>query len=86
MSIRLPAREPQHAGLEPHIEKERVGLSLLKLLPLLARGETTPDMAEWLPAADALRAELRTLEREHRAIAVAASELARAAWPAERPI
>jgi hypothetical protein len=74
------------ALLEPHIEKERAGLSLLKLLPPLARGETTADMAEWLPAAGALRAQLGTLQREHRSIAVAANELARAAWAADRPL
>ena len=74
------------ALLEPHVEKEhRFALSMLKVLPPLSRGEITADMEEWLPAATLLRAELETLKREHRAIAVAADQFSRAAWAERRP-
>jgi hypothetical protein len=74
------------AALVPHLEKEhRFALPMLKLLPALSRHEITEDMREWLPAADALRAELDTLKREHRAIAVAADRFSRAAWAEQRP-
>ncbi len=74
------------ALLEPHVEKEhRFALSMLKVLPPLSRGEITADMEEWLLAATLLRAELETLKREHRAIAVAADQFSRAAWAERRP-
>ena len=58
---------------------------MLKVLPPLSRGEITADMEEWLLAATLLRAELETLKREHRVIAVAADQLSRAAWAERRP-
>jgi hypothetical protein len=74
------------ALLEPHVEKEqRFALAMLKVLPPLSRGEITADMEEWLLAANLLRAELATLKREHRAIAVAADQFSRAAWAERHP-
>jgi hypothetical protein len=74
------------ALVEPHVEKEqRFALAMLKVLPPLSRGEITADMEEWLLAANLLRAELETLKREHRAIAVAADQFSRAAWAERRP-
>jgi hypothetical protein len=74
------------ALIEPHVEKEqRYALAMLKVLPPLSRGEITADMEEWLLAANLLRAELETLKREHRAIAVAADQFSRAAWAERRP-
>jgi hypothetical protein len=72
--------------LGPHVAKEqRFALSMLKLLRPMSRGEITADMAEWLPAADSLSAELAILEREHRAIAAHAELVVRAAWADGRP-
>jgi Hemerythrin HHE cation binding domain len=74
------------ALLNPHLAKEeRYALASLKLLPAVARGQVTPDMVEWLPASDGLRAELDTLVREHRAIAKALDQLARTAWAEGQP-
>jgi hypothetical protein len=74
------------ALLEPHVEKEqRFALSMLNVLPPLSRGEISADMEQWLLAANLLRAELETLKREHRAIAVAAAEFSRAAWAERHP-
>jgi hypothetical protein len=73
-------------ALEPHMDQEhRFGLAMLELLPAIARGDVTADMAQWLPAADALRAELEALKREHRRIAMLAGEMSRAAWAQQRP-
>jgi hypothetical protein len=80
------AAEDLLALLKPHFAKEqRYALAALRLLPALARGEVTPDMAEWLPASDGLRAELETLLREHRAIARALDHLAKTAWAEGKP-
>jgi hypothetical protein len=80
------AAEDVLALLNPHFGKEqRYALAALRLLPALARGEVTRDMAEWLPASDGLRAELDTLLREHRAIAKALDGLSRTAWAEGRP-
>lgn len=80
------AAEDLLALLNPHFAKEqRYALAPLKLLPALARGEVTPDMADWLPASDSLRVELDTLLREHRAIARALDRLGRTAWAEGKP-
>jgi Hemerythrin HHE cation binding domain len=72
--------------MKPHTAKEeRYGLAALRLLRPLARGELRPEMPDWLPACDALRTELDTLVREHRAIARAVDQLARTPWAEGQP-
>jgi hypothetical protein len=57
------------AILLPHLAKERVDvLEPLALLPRLARGEVTSDMAEMLPQIDRLKSDLRDLRVEHATI------------------
>jgi hypothetical protein len=64
-----------------HVAKEqRVAYPLLRLLPLLEKGKAEPWMAELLPLADQLRAELPSLKQEHVAIARALEALRTEAW------
>lgn len=57
------------AILLPHLAKERVDvLEPLALLPRLARGEVTSEMAQMLPQIDRLKSDLRDLRVEHATI------------------
>lgn len=57
------------AVLHPHfVREEQIALPPLGLLAPLARGDVTPDMRAVLPMTDSLRAELRTMLEEHKAI------------------
>ena len=66
--------------MHPHFMKEEeYALPPLGLLPMLAKGEVTSDMAEALPMTDRLKAELPEMLREHGSIVAALRELADAA-------
>lgn len=72
--------------LTPHMAREQaLALPPLRLLPRLARGETSADMADLVAVADRLRAELPALQKEHVAIQRALEELWSEAWAAGRP-
>jgi hypothetical protein len=63
------AAELLEAILLPHLAKERADvLEPLALLPRLARGEVTSEMAEMLPQIDQLKSDLRDLRVEHATI------------------
>ena len=63
--------------MHPHFMKEEeYALPPLGLLPMLAKGEVTSDMAEALPMTDRLNAELPEMLREHGSIVAALRELA----------
>jgi hypothetical protein len=63
------AAEVLEAILLPHLAKESVDiLEPLGLLPRLARGEVTSDMAEVLPQIDHLKNDLHALQIEHATI------------------
>jgi hypothetical protein len=63
------AAEVLEAILVPHLAKERADvLRPLGLLPRLARGEVTPEMAKVLPQIDHLKADLHDLRVEHATI------------------
>jgi hypothetical protein len=69
-----------------HVAKEqRVAYPLLRLLPMLEKGAVEPWMAELLPLADQLRAELPSLKEEHVAIARALETLRTDAWAEGHP-
>ena len=58
--------------LFPHMFlEERYAVPPLKLLPLLARGELTPDMKAILPRVDKLKSEMPRMLEEHRLIVLA---------------
>ncbi len=66
--------------LFPHILlEEEFALPPLVLLPLLAGGEVTPDMARILSKTDMLKAELPRMLDEHKLIVVALQKLLQAA-------
>ncbi|HSQ20876.1 MAG TPA: hypothetical protein VLR92_10940, partial [Blastocatellia bacterium] len=61
--------------LHPHfVKEEEYAMPPLGLLPVLAEGKVTPDMASALVMTDKLKAELPDMLKEHKAI-VAALEL-----------
>jgi hypothetical protein len=63
--------------LHPHfVREEQIALPPLGLLPELAQGVVTPEMAAVLPLTDSLRAELPQMLEEHRAIRAALENLA----------
>jgi hypothetical protein len=69
-----------------HVAKEqRVAYPLLRLLPLMEKGTVEPWMAELLPLADQLRAELPSLKQEHVAITRALEKLRTEAWAEGHP-
>ena len=62
--------------LHPHfVKEEEYALPPLGLLPLLARGEVMPEMADVLPMTDRLKAELPHMLEEHEAIVAALKTL-----------
>jgi hypothetical protein len=69
-----------------HVAKEqRVAYPLLRLLPLLEKGGAEPWMAEVLPLAAQLRAEMPALKQEHVAITQALEDLRTEAWAEGHP-
>jgi hypothetical protein len=72
--------------LLPHIVlEEEFGLPPLTLLPRLARGEVTPDMAPMIATAEKLKAELPRLLDDHRQIVQALQNLLQAATIEQQP-
>jgi hypothetical protein len=72
--------------MHPHfVKEEEYALPPLGLLPLLAGGKVTPDMAAVLPMTDKLKAELGSMLAEHRSIVAALRSLADAAKRANKP-
>ncbi len=72
--------------LFPHMfMEERYAVPPLKLLPLLARGEVTPDMRSILPKVDRLKAEMPRMLEDHRLIVLALRDLLRAATEEKHP-
>lgn len=72
--------------MHPHfVKEEEYALPPLGLLPLLAKGAVTPDMAAVLPMTDKLKAELGQMLAEHKSIVAALSNLADAAKRANKP-
>jgi len=66
--------------LFPHVLlEEEFGIPPLSVLPRLARGEITPDMARVIPLAEMLKIELPRMLDEHKLIVVALQELLQAA-------
>ncbi len=66
--------------LHPHLVKEEeIAMPLLGLLPRLAAGEVTPEMAELLGRADRLKEEFPRMLEEHVQIMAALEALAEAA-------
>lgn len=72
--------------MHPHfVKEEEYALPPLGLLPLLAAGKVTPDMAAVLPMTDKLKAELGQMVAEHKSIVAALRNLADAAKRANKP-
>ena len=72
--------------LHPHFEKEEeYALPPLGLLPQLARGEISPEMADVLKMTDRLKAELPHMLEEHKAVVATLERLVEAAKRARRP-
>ena len=66
--------------LFPHMfMEERYAVPPLKLLPLLARGELTPDMKAIVPRVDRLKEEMPRMLEDHQRIVLALRDLLRAA-------
>ena len=66
--------------LHEHFEREEAfALPPLGLLPLLAQGQLTPDMAAVLPLTDTLKRELPQMLKEHQVIVAALNQLTDAA-------
>lgn len=74
------------ALMEPHfVREQQIALPELGLLVPLSRNDIEPDMADVVPLADSLRAELPQMLREHERIAAAARALRDAAARAHMP-
>ncbi len=72
--------------LFPHMFlEERYAVPPLKLLPLLARGELTPEMKAILPRVAKLKAEMPRMLEDHRLIVLAVRDLMRAATEENHP-
>lgn len=89
--IKLPgdvgaAAQEVAATLHPHFVKEEIyALPPLSLLPAVAEGQVTADMAAVTAMTDNLKAELPTMLAEHRRIAAAAEALSVAAQRSGEP-
>ncbi len=71
--------------LHPHFVKEEAyAMPPLGVLPALAAGTVTPEMATVLPMADRTKAELRQMLEEHKAIVAALNHLAAVAKEAQQ--
>jgi hypothetical protein len=72
--------------MHPHfVKEEEYALPPLGLLPSLARGTVTPDMASVLPMTDRLKAELNEMLAEHQSIVAALKNLANVAKQENKP-
>lgn len=72
--------------MHPHfVKEEEYALPPLGLLPLLAKGQVTRDMAAVLAMTDRLKAELPEMLAEHKGIVAALRALADAAKREKRP-
>jgi hypothetical protein len=72
--------------MHPHfVKEEEYALPPLGLLPLLAKGEVTPDMAAVLAMTDKLKAELGEMLAEHESIVAALRRLADVATRENKP-
>ena len=67
------------------VKEEEYALPPLGLLPLLAQGQVTPDMAAVLPMTDKLKAELGEMLAEHKSIVAALRRLADVAKRENKP-
>ena len=73
-------------ALHAHFEsEEKYALPPLGLLPALAEGKITPEMAEVFSMTDKLKAELPRMLEEHQAIVTALKQLKEAARQAKKP-
>ena len=73
-------------ALHVHFEnEEKFALPPLGLLPALARGDVSPEMAEVLKMTDTLEAELPEMLAEHQIIVAALHQLVAAARQEDRP-
>ncbi|HET7091066.1 MAG TPA: hemerythrin domain-containing protein [Anaerolineae bacterium] len=73
-------------ALHPHFgSEEEYALPPLGLLPALAEGIVTPEMADVLPLTDKLKAELPHMLEEHQAIVAALKKLQEAAQEENKP-
>ena len=74
------------SALHAHFEREEeIALPPLGLLPLLARGEISPDMADVLPLTESLKRELPHMLKEHGQIVAALNKLIEAAKQEKKP-
>lgn len=72
--------------LHPHfVKEEEYAMPPLGLLPVLAEGKVTPDMASALVMTDKLKAELPEMLKEHKAIVAALELLVNAAKAENKP-
>jgi hypothetical protein len=72
--------------MHPHfVKEEEYALPPLGVLPLLAKGEVTPDMAAVLAMTDKLKAELGEMLAEHESIVAALRRLADVATRENKP-
>jgi hypothetical protein len=93
--LKAVAREPGLVGVaarsvldvvEPHMRREQeLVLPPLRLLPRLASGDISRDMADFIALNDRLRAEQPALLQEHLAIRRALEELWSTAWAEGKP-
>jgi hypothetical protein len=66
--------------MHPHfLREDEYAIPPLSLLPRLAKGQMTPDMADVLPLVERLKEEMPLMIEEHRAILGAVREFAKAA-------
>ena len=89
VELRKATRESGHLGeaantvaalMHPHfVKEEKYALPPLGLLPQLAQGAVTRDMADLLPMIEKLKVELKEMLREHKAIIAALTTFADAA-------
>lgn len=74
------------ALLHPHfVKEEEYALPPLGLLPSLAKGQVTPDMASVLPMTEKLKAQLSEMLAEHKSIVAALKNLADVAKRENKP-
>lgn len=72
--------------MHPHfVKEEEYALPPLGLLPSLAKGAVTPDMASVLPMTDKLKAQLGEMLTEHKSIVAALKNLADVAKRENKP-
>lgn len=72
--------------MHPHfVKEEEYALPPLGLLPSLARGTVTPDMASVLPMTERLKAQLSEMLAEHKSIVAALKNLADVAKREHKP-